>query len=247
MPTSRLPFLIADMRERASGIPQALSAKGLEVRMKRLHAGDYILAPHIALERKTTADFIQSIFDKRLFTQAQSLRASFMHPLFLLEETNTPKREIHPHAYRGAIFYVSVLNHIPILHARNAEESVEIIYAVLELLHQTPEKIFSLHEKKRSPSPDLTQRYVVETLPGIGPQLAEALLRKFGSLQTVFAAPIEELMQVAGVGRGRAERMREVLQRTYNSPLEGGQGGVVQNQKEVKSTLEKHCKTAHDF
>ncbi len=223
------PFLFADLRERASGIPQALSAKGLEVRMKRLHAGDYILAPHMALERKTTADFIQSIFDKRLFAQVQSLRASFLHPLLLLEETQAPKREIHPHAYRGAIFYVSVLNHIPLLHARNAEESVETIYAILQLLQQQPEKIFSLHEKKRSPSPQLTQRYVVETLPGIGSQLADSLLKKFGSVQAVFAASIEELVQVAGVGRGRAEKIREILQRAYNSPLEGGSGGVLED------------------
>ncbi len=211
------PFLLADMRERASGIPQALSAKGLEVRMKRLHAGDYILAPYMAIERKTTADFIQSIFDKRLFTQVQSLRASFLRPLFLLEETEAAKREIHPHAYRGAIFFVSVHNHIPILHARNVEDSVEIIYAILELLQKEPEKIFSLHEKKRSPSPELAQRYVVETLPGIGPQLADALLKKFGNLQAVFAAPIEELVQVAGVGRGRAEKVHETLRRKYGS------------------------------
>lgn len=163
MPTTN-PFLFADMRERASGIPQALRAKGLEVRMKHLRAGDYVLAPHMAVERKTTADFIQSIFDKRLFAQTQSLRASFAHPLFLLEETETPQREIHPHAYRGAIFY-----HIPLLHTRHAEESVEIIFALLQLLHAQPEKIFSLHEKKRSPAPELTQRFVVETLPGIGP------------------------------------------------------------------------------
>lgn len=211
------PFLIADMRERPSGIPQALSAKGLEVRMKRLHAGDYILAPHLALERKTTADFIQSVFDKRLFVQVQNLRASFLHPLFLMEETEAPKREIHPHAYLGAILYVSVLHNIPILHVRNAEESVELIYAIFELMQKEPEKIFSLHEKKRSSSPALTQRYVVETLPGIGPQLADALLKQFGSLQAVFDAPQEELMQVAGVGRRRAEKVHEILRRKYAS------------------------------
>jgi ERCC4-type nuclease len=211
------PFLFADLRERASGIPQALSAKGLEVRMKRLHAGDYVLAPHLAIERKTVADFIQSIFDKRLFAQVQSLRASFAHPLFLLEETQEPKREIHPHAYRGALFYVSVLHHIPILHTGSAEESVETIYAILQLLQAQPEKIFSLHEKKRSPVPEHTQRHVVETLPGIGPQLADALLQKFGSLQAVFAATVEELMQVAGIGRGRAEKVHEILRRQYGS------------------------------
>ncbi len=32
-----------------------------------------------------------------------------------------------------------------------------------------------------------------------------------------------------------------------NSPLEGGQGGVVRHHDEMKSIFEKHCKAAHDF
>lgn len=51
--------IIADLRERPSGIPRRLSQKGLEVRLQNLPAGDYLLSPNVAIERKTTADFIQ--------------------------------------------------------------------------------------------------------------------------------------------------------------------------------------------
>ncbi len=216
-PESRPFFVIADMRERASGIPQALSKMGLEVRLKNLAAGDYLLTPHVAIERKTTADFIQSIFDRRLFQQAQSLRAHFLHPIWLLEETENPGREIQARAYRGALLYLSVLNHIPIVYSKNAGDSAELIFAILQLLCQESDRHFSLHPKKRTTSLSLTQRYVLETLPGIGPHLAEELLKRFGSLQALCTAAPEELMQISGIGRARAGKIHEILHRHYNT------------------------------
>jgi ERCC4-type nuclease len=214
-PGSRPHCLIADLRERASGIPQALSKMGLEVRLKNLTAGDYILAPHVAIERKTVPDFVQSIFDRRLFRQTQLLCTTFLHPIWLLEESEIPAREIHPQAYRGALLYLSVLNHIPIVHSRNAGDTVELIYAILQAVYQAPDRNFTLHPKKRTTSLDLTQRYVLETLPGIGPHLADELLKRFGSLQAICSAQTDELMHISGIGRARAARIHEILHRRY--------------------------------
>ncbi len=214
---SRSICIVADMRERASGIPQALSKMGLEVRLKNLVAGDYLLAPHFAVERKTNSDFIQSIFDRRLFHQVQSLHAHFPHPVWLLEETEKPAREIHPHAYRGALLYLSVLHHLPVLHTRNAGETADLIFAMVQMLYQQPDRQFTFHAKKRATSPRLAQRYVLETLPGIGPQLADTLLQQFGSVHAICSAPPEELMQVAGIGRSRAGKIYDILHRKYKS------------------------------
>lgn len=102
--------IIADTREIASGIPRALSQKGIEVRVQRLEVGDYLLSSKIVVERKTEADFIQSIFDKRRFAQVSALRANFASPIMILEKCATPLREIDPNAYRGARLFVSVQN-----------------------------------------------------------------------------------------------------------------------------------------
>lgn len=209
--------IIADLRERPSGIPRGLSLKGLEVRLKNLPAGDYLLSPYVAIERKTTADFIQSIFDKRLFAQIEKLRAGFPHPLLLLERTEAPAREIHPSAYRGALLYVVIHNHIPIVHAENATETVELLWAIHQMLHERGQVPFSMHAKKRAAAMPRTQRYMLETIPGLGPHLAEGLLEKFGSLQRVFAAQPDELMEVAGVGKGRARKIHEILHAEYNA------------------------------
>jgi len=212
--------ITADMRERASGIPRALSEKGLEVRLKRLEVGDYLLTPKIAIERKTTADFIQSIFDKRLFAQVGALRAHFSSPILLLEKSNitnsdTAAERIHPSALRGAMLYVSVLNRIPILQTESSADTIEMIYAMAQLTHRDREHAFSLHAKRRSPSPAITQRYILETIPGIGPHLARTLLKQFGSLQAVFNATTEDLREVPGIGLTKAEKIRTLLQRDY--------------------------------
>jgi Fanconi anemia group M protein len=207
--------IIADLRERASGIPRALSEKGLEVRMHRLEIGDYLLTPKIAVERKTTADFVQSIFDKRLFAQVGALRMSFPCPIVLLEKCGAPSREIHPSAMRGAMLYVSLLNRIPIIHTENSADTVETLFAMAQLVHRETAQEFSLHSKRRSPSPQKTQRYILETIPGIGPHLAKALLQQFGNLQAVFDAAPDDLMEVPGIGRSRAEKIRTLLQRDY--------------------------------
>lgn len=208
--------IIADTREIASGIPRALSQKGIEVRVQRLEVGDYLLSSRIAVERKTEAHFIQSIFDKRLFEQVSALRANFASPIMILEKCATPLREINPNAYRGARLYVSVQNRIPILCTEDAMDTVETLFAIAQIIRPKLSKAFSWYGKRRSPSPAKKQRTVLETVPGIGHQLAHTLLKHFGSLQAVFNATPLDLMNVPGIGHTRAEKIRTLLQKEYS-------------------------------
>jgi Fanconi anemia group M protein len=207
--------IIADWRERISGIPRALSEKGLEVKLQRLEIGDYLLTSRIAVERKTMVDFIQSIFDKRLFAQVGALRATYSSPILLIERCATPCREIHPEALRGALLYVALRTRIPILHTENAGDTVEMLFAMAKLVHREAGHDFSLHAKRRSPSLQTTQLYMLETIPGIGPRLARTLIKQFGSLQAIVNAAPSDLRAVPGIGKGRAEKIRTLLQKDY--------------------------------
>lgn len=51
--------------------------------------------------------------------------------------------------------------------------------------------------------------YVLQGLPGIGPALAQRLLARFGSVERVITADEAALMQVRGIGRTTAMRIRE--------------------------------------
>ena len=53
-----LPRVIADERERQSGVPDRLSKLDVRVYYTRLAVGDYVVNPEIAAERKSVSDFV---------------------------------------------------------------------------------------------------------------------------------------------------------------------------------------------
>ena len=77
--------IIIDERERKSGIPKLLQKIGINVEVKTLPIGDYIVSHETVVERKSISDFISSIFDGRLFDQCNRLKEHFQFPIILLE------------------------------------------------------------------------------------------------------------------------------------------------------------------
>ena len=53
--------IIADNREKRSGLPDLLSKMDIEFSQADLIAGDYLINDEILIERKTKHDFIQSL------------------------------------------------------------------------------------------------------------------------------------------------------------------------------------------
>ena len=53
--------------------------------------------------------------------------------------------------------------------------------------------------------------YILQGLPGVGPQRARALLERFGSVLGVATAEVAALADVAGVGDAVARSIREAL------------------------------------
>lgn len=97
--------IIVDEREKKSGIPDLLKAVGVNIEIKTLPVGDYIVAPEIVVERKSIRDLISSIFDGRLFDQCNRLREHFQHPVILMEGDVDEIEEFteNPLVFYGAI------------------------------------------------------------------------------------------------------------------------------------------------
>ncbi|HDO27825.1 MAG TPA: heavy metal resistance protein CzcA, partial [Bacteroidetes bacterium] len=70
--------LVADNREKLSGIPGMLANKGADVTMMQLATGDYMINDEIIIERKTSTDFVASIINGRLLKQCAGLRKTKM-------------------------------------------------------------------------------------------------------------------------------------------------------------------------
>ncbi|KAH9281462.1 DNA repair endonuclease XPF [Echinococcus granulosus] len=79
------PTVFVDVREFRSELPALLHRKGLRVNPITLTVGDYILAPHICVERKSVSDLISSLNSGRLFQQCTVMSRHYLNPVLLIE------------------------------------------------------------------------------------------------------------------------------------------------------------------
>jgi len=81
-------------------------------------------------------------------------------------------------------------------------------------LERGPKEI-SLRAKKRIFSAKEQQQIILEGFPGIGPSLAKAMLKKFGSIQKIINASLEELKEIKKLDEKKAKIIKELIERRY--------------------------------
>jgi DNA excision repair protein ERCC-4 len=212
MPTVQI---IADDRESQAGVIEALKRQNeTEVSVRRLALGDYLLDERLLFERKTWRDFAVSLKDGRLFEQGIRLAASPLLKAIILEgRAHDPAESgMRREALQGALINLNLFLGIPLLRSADAEESARLmLYAARQFNHlarQTPPRLF---KDKRPKGKRKTQLQILQSLPGIGPNIAHNLLEQFGSVEAVLSADEQALASVAGIGAGRAKSIRRAV------------------------------------
>jgi DNA excision repair protein ERCC-4 len=214
--------IVADERERASGVPAELSKLNVRVYFSKLPVADYVISPDIAVERKTIRDFVSSVYDSRIFYQSARLSASFAKPYLLLEGQSTEVVELvrSLRSYYGAIANVTIAYNLRVIYTANQEETA---IAISELLNHARAKPLSRMPAEIPPKAKSTptqQLYLVSSLPGVGRRLAEKLLLKYGTPRRVMSLTAAELAMNAGIGWKRAEKAKVVLDTKYSNTEE---------------------------
>lgn len=203
--------IIVDERERKSGIPDLLKSVGLNVEMKTLPIGDYIVAPETIIERKSIRDLMASVFDGRLFDQCTRLKEHFENPIVLMEGNVDEVEEIteNPLIFYGAISTVSLDFKIPIIPTPSASHTAKLLVSMCSRknAHKGP----YLKKIKKSSNLEKQQLSSLCSLPGIGEKFAVRMLEKFGTPLKVFTATTAELAKVEGLGEARAKKIKKVL------------------------------------
>jgi DNA excision repair protein ERCC-4 len=204
--------IIVDERERKSGIPELLKSVGLNVEMKTLLIGDYIVAPETVVERKSIRDLMSSVFDGRLFDQCSRLKEHFEHPILLVEGNVDEIEDItdNPLIFYGAISTVALDFKIPIIPTPNATHTAKLLVSMCSK-KDSPKGPF-LKKIKKSSNLQKQQLSVLCSLPGIGEKFAVRMLEKFGTPFKVFTATSTELAKVEGLGEARAKKIKKMLQ-----------------------------------
>ena len=207
-----------DKREIRSHVAHSLEKLDVEVILRTLEVGDYVVSDRVGIERKTVDDFLSTFLDGRdLFGQISDLARAYRRPLLIIEgEGIYSKRHIHPNAIRGALSTVAIDFGIPVLFSKDEEDTAALISVIAKREQaDNPKKEINLHGTKTASTLPEQQEYVVSAISEIGPVVAKNLLRHFGSVERIMRASREELMAVELVGPKTADRIREVVSVEY--------------------------------
>jgi ERCC4-type nuclease len=217
--------IVADHRERASGVIECLEAlDGVNVVVDTLSVGDYCVDAHLLVERKTLLDFAASIKDGRLFRQAQRLAASALQTAVVLEGADADLSEsgMRREALQGAVISVGLIFGICVFRVLSPRETATLmVYAAHQVAaagHGT------LPRRGRRPQGRRRrQLYILQGLPGVGPDRASQLLARFGGVEAVMTASLRDLMAVPGIGKRTALAIRRAVERSVvGRRLQGG-------------------------
>ena len=213
-----LPRVIADERERASGVPEKLSKLDVRVYYSQLPVGDYVVNPEIAAERKSIGDFVSSVYDGRLFAQASSLASSFKKPYIIVEGDVTKVAGMVKNlaSYYGAIASVTLAYDLRLMHTASPDETAVALAALVNNSRARPLPPGLAQTPPKSKDEAQQQLYFVSSLPGVGMKLAKRMLGRHGTPRKVMSLTEAQFAMIPGVGKSRASKIARVLDTRYS-------------------------------
>ncbi|MGQ9530497.1 MAG: ERCC4 domain-containing protein [Candidatus Bathycorpusculaceae bacterium] len=210
------PTVFADTRE-SLDVKDHLLELGSEVVEKVLAPADYVVSEDYAVERKELHDFFRSIFDGRLFEQAERLSEAYENSCLLVEGDVIKALKVlrNPMVFWGAITKIMADHHISLVFTPDERNTAMFIHSLAAKLQEEKRRKILVKHKPKAYSPRQMQLSAVQSLPSIGPERAELLLKKFGSVRRVFQASKLELLSVKGLGEKTVRKILDFLDAKY--------------------------------
>jgi len=204
--------IVVDEREKKSGIPNLLKSIGINLEIKTLPIGDYIVAPETIVERKSISDLVSSVFDGRLFDQCNRMKENFQFPIIIIEGNTDKIEELveNPFVFYGAVSSVAIDFKIPIISTPNASHTAKLLVSMCSRKDTTKGPF--IKKIRKSDDVQKQQLSVLSSLPGVGEKVAIRMLEKFGTPLKVFSASSTELSKISGLGEARAKNIKKILQ-----------------------------------
>lgn len=237
------PRIAVDRRERVSCIPELLIKGGITVDFATLKVGDYIISSNTAVERKTVHDFINSIYDGRLFIQCSELIKYFLFPIVIIEgnikdlELLDESEKARRYPEKSPLIYSSISTiildfRIPLINTPSPKHTTDLLismaYKSLQE-HSITEPLLRKIRKNRSEY--LQQLSILSSLPGVGSKLAQRMLEEFNTPSRALNASSAELAKIPGFGVARAQRLRKVLDKKFAETLAEDQSTLLEHMK----------------
>ena len=190
------PKIVIDNREKNSLVLSELIALGVDIELKQLSIGDYLIGK-TAIERKTISDLKSSIVNKRIFSQLSEISQYPERFLIIegIEKEDIYSGGIHENALRGFIISSIKEYKIPIIFTLNEKDTAKYLFL---LARRNKKNQTSIRASKIRLSEKEQLQFILEGFPEIGPVSAKNLLSHFKNLKFLMTASEEELKKVIG-------------------------------------------------
>lgn len=239
------PRIAVDRRERVSSIPELLIKAGITVDFATLKVGDYIISSNTAVERKTVHDFINSIYDGRLFIQCSELIKYFSFPIVIIEGNikdlelvaESEKEKARKYYEKSPLIYSSISTiildfRIPLINTPSAKHTTDLLISMAYKASQENSISEPLLRKiRKNRSEYLQQLSILSSLPGVGSKLAQRMLEEFNTPSRALNASTAELAKIPGFGVARAQRLRKVLDKKFAETFAEDQSTLLEHMK----------------
>ncbi len=227
--SQEVPVVYVDTRELAQFV-ERLRARGAKVEVKQLEIGDFVASSEVVIERKTTDDFVKSIFDGRLFKQLAAMADKYARPVLIVQGDFRKIIGIGESAFYGALASVISDFKTPVLLASSEREVAEVVYHIARREQIEKKRETRIREGRKPSTLGENQRYVVSGIPGVDAVLADRLLARLSTLEQVFGADEAELRTVEGIGDVMARRIRQLSSAKYVPLLPDSSSGVAKSE-----------------
>jgi ERCC4-type nuclease len=200
--------LVADAAQKGSGILAALADKRVRLVYANLQIGDFQITDNVYITYMTSEQFVRGLADKRLYRQVLELKRAVPEPIILVEGSDVYEHKgVNAYQINGALAFISVLNRIPVVFASDPEESADILFmATNQMQFGLGYDVHPEDQTARKREYREIQQDVLATLPGVGPAIAKALIKKHGTLKDIFSLDSDQLAEL-----GLEEKQPEVL------------------------------------
>ena len=205
--------IIADYREKRSGIPDLLLNKNIDIAITSLPVSDYLINDMVLVERKAKEDFIASIIKNHLFVQCKKLKKTPYYHLLIIEgNPYTTAHKINYAAIKGALLSISVSWQIPVFFSKDKNDTANILVQIGN--QNMMDKVTTKRKGYKPKRQKRQQLYFLQGLPSIGPSLALRLIEHFGSIEKIMLASDKELRKIQGIGNSKACEIRKFIIKT---------------------------------
>jgi ERCC4-type nuclease len=241
---SELLNICIDSNEASSrrDIINYLKFNGFEVTVRKLDICDYVVSDKVGVERKDASDFLGSMKDGRLFSQAHDMAEVYEKPILILEGqiSRALKRSaMKPSSVYGALSSLALDYGLNIIPTESPDSTGLLLHRLAYREQAKEERTIQLRSINRSLPLHQQQIYLLSGIPQIGSTLAHDLLNHFQTPANVFTAFLESkvnasksgktkklvgpLREVRGVGPVIVENAQALLRESYPSLCEAQQ------------------------